>query len=297
VRRAAHGSYGAQNMKKNHKRRPGKLEFHPLAFGGWGDYEVWAEHGFTPKPKSAPAPARPEPGTGGPEATAPGDPAEPGAPAPSAEPGARPAPAKAAPRATPAKAGAPTTPTKPATPAKPGARPAPAKPATRTTPAQRPAPATPSTSATPTAPADPAARPAPARHSAPSRAAADGSAREPLDLREPPRPRPYVRGTRVPQPGPRHPLLPEVMLSTTGRHRTTAGLDPDLAAICRMCQIPTSVAEVAAYLLRPLDVTRALVLRGIDDGLLVARGAQLGVSDRPPLELLHRVHQGLLRLG
>ncbi|MGW2153950.1 DUF742 domain-containing protein [Nonomuraea sp. NPDC001699] len=30
--------------------------FHPLAFGGWGDYKTWAEHQFLPKPmEDAPA--------------------------------------------------------------------------------------------------------------------------------------------------------------------------------------------------------------------------------------------------
>ena len=208
-------------MNKNRKRRPSKIELHPLSFGGWGDYELWVEHGFTPKPKSVPAPAGPESGTNGNGASA----------------------------AVTTVATEPPKPAKPAPPAEP------------------------------------------------SWPKADSPAPEPLGMREAPRPRPYVRGTRVPRPGPRHPLAPEVMLTTTGRHRTATGLDPDLTAVCRMCQIPTSVAEVAAYLMRPLDVTRALVQRGIRDGLLVARGVDLGVTDRPPLELLHRVHQGLLRLG
>jgi hypothetical protein len=211
-------------MNKNRKRRPSKIEYHPLTFGGWGDYDLWVEHGFTPKPKSAPAAAGPEPGTNG------------------AETGTA---------ATTVLAGPPETPEPPGPPEPAG----------------------------------------------PSWPEVESPAREPLGMRETPRPRPYVRGTRPPRPGPRHPLPPEVMLTTTGRHRSATGLDPDLAAVCRMCQIPTSVAEVAAYLMRPLDVTRALVLRGIRDGLLLARGVDLGVADRPPLELLHRVHQGLLRLG
>ncbi|WP_326949517.1 DUF742 domain-containing protein [Amycolatopsis sp. NBC_01307] len=210
-------------MNKNRKRRPSKIEYHPLSFGGWGEYELWVEHGFTPKPKSEPAAASPDPGTNG---------------------------AEAGTAATAVLAGPPETPA-----------------------AEPPEP------------------------SEPSWPAAESPAREPLGMREPLRPRPYVRGTRPPRPGPRHPLLPEVMLTTTGRHRTTTGLDPDLVAVCRMCQIPTSVAEVAAYLMRPLDVTRPLVLQGIRDGLLLARGTDLGRTDRPPLELLHRVHAGLLRLG
>ncbi|WP_143265584.1 DUF742 domain-containing protein, partial [Amycolatopsis lexingtonensis] len=108
---------------------------------------------------------------------------------------------------------------------------------------------------------------------------------------------PYVWGSKSPPPQPRHVLPPEVMLFATGRHRTaTTGLDPDLAALCRMCQIPTSIAEVSAYLRLSLDATRALAQHGIDRGLVVADVADLGREGRPPLALLQRVHQGLLRL-
>jgi hypothetical protein len=191
-------------MNRNRKRRPTKIEFPPMSFGGWGDYEVWAEHGFTPKPKSVGK----------------------------AEPAPEPPPAE---------------------------------------------------------PDEPPAEP--------SWPVVESPPREPLGMREHPRPRPYVRGTRLPPPPARPALPPEVMLTTTGRHRALGGLDPELAAVCRMCQIPTSVAEVSAYLLRPLEVTRSLVLRGIEDGLIVAQVAELGVIGRPPLDLLHRVHQGLLRLA
>ncbi|RSD17124.1 DUF742 domain-containing protein [Amycolatopsis eburnea] len=109
------------------------------------------------------------------------------------------------------------------------------------------------------------------------------------------RPRPYVRGSTPPPPQPRHVLPPEVMLFATGRHRAAGTLDPDLNALCRMCQIPTSIAEVSAYLRQSLDATRTLVQRGIDSGLLVADVADLR-EGRPPLALLQRVHQGLLRL-
>ncbi|WP_146060261.1 DUF742 domain-containing protein, partial [Amycolatopsis sp. CA-128772] len=106
---------------------------------------------------------------------------------------------------------------------------------------------------------------------------------------------PYVRGTRLPPPRARHLLPPEVMLFATGRHRAARDLEPELAALCRMCQIPTSLAEASAYLLRSLDDTRALVRRGVDAGLLGADVPELGLAGRPPLALLHRVHQGLLR--
>ncbi|WP_439378714.1 DUF742 domain-containing protein [Amycolatopsis lexingtonensis] len=130
------------------------------------------------------------------------------------------------------------------------------------------------------------------------RAASLGNRLEEPAAPRPARERPYVRGSKPPPPQPRHVLPPEVMLFATGRHRTATatGLDPDLAALCRMCQIPTSIAEVSAYLRQSLDATRALAQHGIDRGLVVADVADLGREGRPPLALLQRVHQGLLRL-
>ncbi|NBH12327.1 hypothetical protein, partial [Amycolatopsis sp. SID8362] len=49
--------FEAANMKNSHDRRRAKLGSAALSFGGWGDYEVWAAHGFTPKPNSDPAQA------------------------------------------------------------------------------------------------------------------------------------------------------------------------------------------------------------------------------------------------
>ncbi|WP_214104294.1 DUF742 domain-containing protein [Acrocarpospora catenulata] len=35
---------------RRRRRRADGPKFHPLAFGGWGDYKTWAEHQFLPKP-------------------------------------------------------------------------------------------------------------------------------------------------------------------------------------------------------------------------------------------------------
>jgi len=208
-------------MKNSRVRPATKVRIAHMSFGGWGDYEVWAAHGFTPKPNTDPV--HPSDDEEAAEASGEDEPAEPGTGG-----------------ATESNAKSPTR-----------------------------EPAWPIT---------------------------ESPALEPLGMREPPRPRPYVRGQLPPQRA-RNLLPPEVMLSTTGRHRTAGPLDADIAAVCRMCQIPTSIAEVSAYLLQPLDITRALVQYGLETGLLVARANELGAAGRPPLELLHRVLDGLLRLG
>jgi hypothetical protein len=48
-------------MNKSHKHRPVKIDFAPLSFGGWHDYELWASHGFTPKPNPVDSDTSPPP--------------------------------------------------------------------------------------------------------------------------------------------------------------------------------------------------------------------------------------------
>ncbi len=310
-------------MKNTHDRRAAKIGTAALSFGGWGDYEVWAAHGFTPKPKSDPTHPQAETPEGGGVG---GDGAGGGGAAARGK-GARKRKAGGA-------AGKPTGPdsaghTDRGARADPGRDPrgsrrGKAEPATgqATRRGETAGPDHPGQGAVALSPngIDPAEpTPGTGRHEAVrpqrpgrptdqaddrtrgrraaslgTRPAEPGS--EPLDVPEPPRPRPYVRGTTPPPPRARHVLPPEVMLFATGRHRGAGPLDPDLAALCRMCQIPTSIAEVSVYLTRSLDDTRVLVRHGIDRGLLVAEVAELGLAGRPPLALLHRVHQGLLRL-
>lgn len=37
-------------MTKSHRRSSRSQSFHPLAFGGWHDYQTWADHDFVPRP-------------------------------------------------------------------------------------------------------------------------------------------------------------------------------------------------------------------------------------------------------
>lgn len=400
-------------MKKSHDRRIATAPAAALSFGGWGDYTVWADHGFTPKPKSAVTeassrsetteelgtegdesrsdgsersgeseqPPRDRPGSEGERAgpgkrrrTPDGEPDRARRPGESA--GSRAAdrtrgrgkaalrageaaPATGGPRSaarsddrapgrgTPvprstAKSGKATGRASDRSARGPGeaadhtvaprGRTTSGKTADRTTAprgttgpgdaADQPPSHTTGRQNTPK-PADPASHTAAPRNTpnpgetaahTPSRGTAAPRSPEPAGQRtaeptpgagipthrigeaDPGTPPPYVRGSIPPPPRARHLLPPEVIVSATGRHRRAGALAPDLAAVCRMCQIPTSVAEVSAYLLRSLDDTCALVREGVDAGLLVAETADLGVAGRPPLALLHRVHQGLLRL-
>lgn len=258
-------------MKNSHDRRAAKIGTAHLSFGGWGDYDVWAEHGFTPKPKSAPAvPGRDEPGKEREDAQPDesgehrdAGPRKPGHAARGVEPRPGDIPGPGAGERTRGRGGA-----------------------TLRTPAHG--------TEVPTRPRP--AEPRPESHPRPPEDASPVGDPEPRGPRRPVAARPYVRGSVPPPPRVRNGLPPEVIVRATGRHRRAAPLDLELAAVCRMCQIPTSLAEVSAYLVRSLDVTRALVHHGIDAGLLVAEAADLGVAGRPPLALLHRVHQGLLRL-
>ncbi|MEV7096243.1 DUF742 domain-containing protein [Amycolatopsis sp. NPDC051045] len=317
-------------MKNTHNRRAAKIGTAALSFGGWGDYEVWAAHGFTPKPKSDPTHPQVKAAEGGDPGGGAGGSAAGGAGggaggsaaggAAGRGKGTRKAKAGQAADRTGGEAAHATRPGKAdPTPRAATRRGETAGPARTGQGAAVPGPdrinlaeptsgTRPHEAARPRRPGEPGesvehhrtrgrrAAGLGTRPEEPGPPVPGPPTREPLDGPEPPRPRPYVRGTAPPPPRARHVLPPEVMLFATGRHRGAGRLEPDLAALCRMCQIPTSIAEVSAYLIRSLDDTRALVQRGIDCGLLVAEVAQLGRAGRPPLALLHRVHQGLLRL-
>jgi Protein of unknown function (DUF742) len=94
---------------------------------------------------------------------------------------------------------------------------------------------------------------------------------------------------------PRHELPIHALISTTERGRTTThGLPTEYEAICRMCRSPHSVAEVAALLKVPLDVTRVLVDDMDGQGLVAIM--QPGQEDGRSVEILTRVLEGLRRL-
>lgn len=110
--------------------------------------------------------------------------------------------------------------------------------------------------------------------------------------RRAPRVRPYtITGGRT---------RPEVTLAVETLVQTASALDVPAAgipeeqrAICRLCVMPISVAEVSARIDLPLGVTR-VVLDDMARGGLVVLHQQ--ADDRPSRELLERVLDGLQRL-
>jgi hypothetical protein len=74
-----------------------------------------------------------------------------------------------------------------------------------------------------------------------------------------------------------------------------ADLAPEDAAILRLCQNPTSVAEVAAHLDRPLGTVRVLLGDLLDRGLIRARPPAL-LSTLPSEPVFKAVLDGLRAL-
>ncbi|MDT7725753.1 MAG: hypothetical protein QOI21_2329 [Actinomycetota bacterium] len=109
--------------------------------------------------------------------------------------------------------------------------------------------------------------------------------------------RPYVRtGGRARAD---YDLRIETMISTKrisvtgyGRH----DLSPDHQLICRLCEVPKSVAEVAAQIHAPLGVARVLIGDAITLNLLTMHEIATTVDGRPSMDLLRRVYDGLVRL-
>jgi hypothetical protein len=87
----------------------------------------------------------------------------------------------------------------------------------------------------------------------------------------------------------------ETLISVTDNgFATTDEQSGDQRAICRLCQVATSLAEIAALLGIPLGVARVLVCDLADAGLLRVHAAT--ESTRPSKELLERVLAGLRRI-
>ncbi|WP_306747654.1 DUF742 domain-containing protein [Saccharothrix yanglingensis] len=199
-------------MNKRRKSKPAATSFHPLAFGGWNDYETWAANDFRPKPLDpTPAPAAVQP-------------------LPEPLPG-------------------------------------------------------------------PVAESGPERGPEPEPAPAEGPTEfftaEELAEQPAPTARPYVRTrgrTRA-----THELRLETILSAAPGAPPAA--DATALRLHRMCRAPLSVAEIAVHLGVPLGVARVLISDAITDGLVVAHDDRVPSADGPSLELLHRVHAGLLRLA
>ncbi len=111
--------------------------------------------------------------------------------------------------------------------------------------------------------------------------------------------RPYVRtGGRA---STNYDLRLETMLvSRIPWHQLTDDHRPsqfsDVGRICTLCESPLSVAELSAYLRAPLGVVRILIGDALSQGLVLMHENADDATGRPSLDILRRVHEGLLRL-
>jgi hypothetical protein len=107
--------------------------------------------------------------------------------------------------------------------------------------------------------------------------------------------RPYaLTGGRTRAPGSDLPL--ETLLTATKRDRASEEVLPERREILKMTIMPTSVAEVSAHLKVPIGVARVLVADLVADGFLRAHLPVTTNGDRPQLDLLMRVLDGLQSL-
>lgn len=79
------------------------------------------------------------------------------------------------------------------------------------------------------------------------------------------------------------------------RSAAQPGMQPEPAAILRMCRNPLSVAEISAHLHLPFSAAAVLVADLVEAGLAEAR-APVVVSTLPDPELLKEVMYGLSKL-
>ncbi|MFK8850971.1 MULTISPECIES: DUF742 domain-containing protein [Streptomyces] len=98
-------------------------------------------------------------------------------------------------------------------------------------------------------------------------------------------------GRQVPE---RHSSLDMVTLIVS-RNEPGPGMQPELAAIVRICGYPLSVAELSAYLHLPVSVITVLLTDLLASGHVEARASALTQS-LPDVELLEAVMHGLQNL-
>lgn len=75
-----------------------------------------------------------------------------------------------------------------------------------------------------------------------------------------------------------------------------ASLDHERRRIVQLCGQPQSIAEVSAHLTIHLQVARVLVGDLVAEGLVATHTAPAETNDRPDLQLLERVLDGLQAL-
>ncbi|MYT29934.1 MULTISPECIES: DUF742 domain-containing protein [unclassified Streptomyces] len=97
-------------------------------------------------------------------------------------------------------------------------------------------------------------------------------------------------GRSVPSEAP----LDMVTLIVT-RNRPGSSMQPEQAAILRICDYPLSVAEISAYVHLPVSVVTVLLAELLESGHVEAR-APIPTASLPDVELLEAVMNGLQNL-
>jgi hypothetical protein len=87
----------------------------------------------------------------------------------------------------------------------------------------------------------------------------------------------------------------DLVTLVVSRSSSQPGMQPEHAAILRMCQYPLSVAEISAYLKLPFSVVTVLVADLLADHHVEAR-APVRAASLPDPELIKAVMYGLQRL-
>jgi len=106
--------------------------------------------------------------------------------------------------------------------------------------------------------------------------------------------RPYtITNGRTPTDTARLDLSTQVMALRAEREPT--GLSPEHLAVVRLSRPPVSIAEIAARLQLPLGVVRVLCGDLIEGGLVITRSPTYRPAQRPDLDTLQAVLDGLIK--
>ncbi|MFE9630969.1 DUF742 domain-containing protein [Streptomyces sp. NBC_00190] len=95
--------------------------------------------------------------------------------------------------------------------------------------------------------------------------------------------------------GPLVPTRLDLVTLIVARSGPRPGMQPEHAAIIRLCQAPLSVAEISAYLGLPVSVVTVLVDDLITAGQVLSR-APVARAQLPDLALIEAVIDGLRKL-
>ncbi|MEV0371695.1 DUF742 domain-containing protein [Streptomyces sp. NPDC050636] len=79
------------------------------------------------------------------------------------------------------------------------------------------------------------------------------------------------------------------------RNEASSSMQPEQAAILRICDYPLSVAEISAYVHLPVSVITVLLAELLESGHIEAR-APIPTASLPDVELLEAVMHGLQNL-